>query len=674
MKLKLSLNIVFFLVVIAILAIVGFSFLATYNIFKDFGSDYKVVFQRLNTNIYALIIISALTAISGVIIFRGLMSKILKLIEELNSFTQNVIQGRHDVKFDVKGSDELKLLAANINRIADSYNEKIVVLESAMAKRQKAVRELAILNELMGFVTSELKFEVILKNFVNRTKDLIKSGYCAAIIFVPEVFTPKVFVTNEGIQDPSSIQLNPEGSFKETFKNLVPLRLSAQQQNVTGDPQGYIKIPELNLEVKDLLALPLISSGKLSGLLLLANKLDGPFNQEDEDLLMDFTFQAFQTIAMHEEITNLAVTDGLTGLNNHRHLQERLKDDVELAKRYGKNISFLILDVDHFKTFNDIYGHQTGDIVLKTIASIMREQIRSTDFPARYGGEEFAVIMPETNYDGAKNLAERLRKKIAETPLLLPDDDKALITVSIGFASIPENTSDKDELVEMADKALYFAKEHGRNLSSGYKDVSGDRVHEYDKTAEHFETEPLTIENLADLVDSKTPYTKGHSMEVAKLAVLLANGVELKESDIESLKIASVLHDVGIINVPSRILNKPGELTDEEKKIIKAHPLLAEIILKKHPYMESVLPIILYHHERFDGNGYPLGIAGEDIPLGARILAIAEAFHAMISPRPYKKRLTVEEAFGELRGKAGSQFDPQLVEAFINVLKTQNYN
>ncbi len=464
MTLSKKLNIIFFVVIVAVLAITGFSFLAAYHIFSDFGKDYNFIAERLSTNIYALMIIAALTAISGIIIFRGLMNRILRLIGELNSFTRNIIHGEQKITVDEKESDELKTLADNLNRMADSYKEKISVLEHSMNKQQRAVRELSILNELMGFVTSEVNLDFILKNFVNRTCNLIKSEYCAATIFEPESLRPNVFVTKEETPDPSTIHMNPDGFFKKLLNDMVPLRFSSDHNN----PRTHIKIPDINLEVKDVLAVPLIFSNTLSGLLLLANKLEGSYTQEDEDVLMGFSFQAFQTIAMHEQIRSLAVTDGLTGLNNHRHFQERLTGAIELANRYGKNLSLLILDVDHFKTFNDMYGHQVGDLVLKSIASIILEQARRTDFAARYGGEEFAVIMPETTYEGARILAERLRKKIAETPFTLPDGNKSPITVSVGFASIPENTQDKTRLIEMADRAMYAAKEHGRNLSCGF--------------------------------------------------------------------------------------------------------------------------------------------------------------------------------------------------------------
>ncbi len=656
MKLIKRINITFFLVILAILIIAGLSFFIAINLFTDLGVDYKWHTQRLNISIYTLIIISFLTAASGVIISKALMNRIFNLIEEIRRFTKSMIQGDHDVKIDIKGSDELSDLASNLNNMAESYREKMSDLQKAIANRQKAVRELAILNELMSFITSEFKFDTILKNFVDRTKDLIKSGYCAAITFEPGSFKTKVYVTSDDIQDPSTVHLDHDGFFKLCFDSMIPLRLAS-------DENEEINIQELNLNVRNLLAVPLTSSNKLAGLLILADKLEGSYDENDEDMMMNFAFQAFQTISMHNEITSLAITDGLTGINNHRHFQERLSEEIEICKRYNRTLSLLILDVDNFKNFNDIYGHQVGDMVLKSIASITENQIRKTDFAARYGGEEFTVIMPETPFEGAKILSERLRARIEKTPFILPSGENALITVSIGFASIPDNALEKTELIEMADKALYYAKEHGKNLAYGFEE-SYKKVRE----DEPFEAEQPAIENLANIVDSRTPYTKGHSVEVARLSISLAKELGLHEKEIESLRIASILHDIGTMHIPERILNKPGKLTEEETKVIQAHPGLAEMVLKNYPLIETILPIILYHHERFDGNGYPAGISGDKIPLHARILAITEAFHAMISPRPYKKKLTVKEAIDELKSVAGSQFDPHLVDAFVKVI------
>ncbi|MBI4698997.1 MAG: diguanylate cyclase [Nitrospirae bacterium] len=445
MTLRQRISISFIIVVAAVIALIVFSFKADY------------------AALYGVMMVAALTAIAGLIIFSGVINRMLKLIEALNGFAQGTIQGTKDIRLDVQGSDELSRVAVNVSKMADTYKEKISDLEKEVSKRQRAVRELSILNELMGFVTSELKFEIVLKSFVDRAGDLLKSEYCAAVIFEAGTFATKYFITREGTPDHTSVQMNSEGIFKKPLNEMIPLRISSGRQE-------RIKIPELNMEVRDVLSVPLIFSNMLYGLLLLADKKEGTYEQDDEDTLMDFAFQAFQIIGMHDKISNLAVTDGLTGLNNHRYFQEELTKTSEIAKRYGKHLSLLILDVDHFKSFNDSYGHQVGDMVLKSIARLMRDHVRKTDFAARYGGEEFAVIMPETGYNGARILAERLRTKIAENPFILPNGEKTLLTVSVGFAAIPEDTQDKTQLIALADKALYFAKENGRNRSHGYGD------------------------------------------------------------------------------------------------------------------------------------------------------------------------------------------------------------
>ena len=604
--------------------------------------------------------------------------KLNSTIEDISRFAQAVVRGDLDARLEIKDEDDFAPIAINIEKIVGFLKERL-------SKGQQVVRQYAILTELMGFISSELKTDIILKNLVDRTKDLIKSQYCCVIVFDPKTITTKFFITTEGTQDPSTVRLRTEGLFAKTIKDQVPLRIEK-----TGE---YIEIPELNLKVKDILAVPLISSGDTSGVLILADKFKDSFDQEDEAMLMDFAFQAFLTVSVHEEIIKLTVVDGLTGLNNHRHFQERLNDEIVRARRYGREISLVLLDIDHFKSFNDIYGHQVGDRVLKHLSSIIKEQIRATDFAARYGGEEFVVILSETDYTGSRIFAERLRKKVIETPFILPNGERAFITISLGFATFPENAGDKDELIGNADKALYFSKEHGRNMTCGFAEIleaeqgvyrpaeaeivkAGTTRNRDEKSVWYLEhlsksIETSVFENLALTVDSRTPYTKGHSAEVARLSVTLAKELGLSGEDIESLRLASMLHDIGSLSISTRTLNKPGDLTEEEEKIVRLHPGLAEKLLSEYPQIEKILHAILYHHERFDGNGYPNGLKGEEIPLHARILTIAEAFNAMVSPRPYKERFTVQQAIDELKAESGRQFDPKLVEVFIKFLNTQ---
>ncbi|MBI5195675.1 MAG: sensor domain-containing diguanylate cyclase [Nitrospirae bacterium] len=456
------------------------SFFITAALFTAICASYQLITAASENSgpaLYLLIILSVTALTTALITLRLLIRRLVNPVDELTHSVRS-IAGGHNSPINISGTNELQSIVADINTIVSVHRGKISSLENAIEEKQKSMREMAILNELMGFTTSETKFEIIMKNLVDRTKDLVKSEYCAAIIFEPGSYLTRFFVTSRDSQNPPAVSLSPEGFFKKLLRNQSPLRVPSGHSNTvskTADSvccsQQCLNLTELNLEVRDLLAVPLIFSSELLGLLLTANKIDGTFEQDDEDKLMNFAFQAFQIIAMHDKIANLAITDGLTGLNNHRHFQERLMEEVEMSRRYGRSLSLLILDIDHFKAFNDAHGHQAGDTALKMIASLIEEQVRRTDFAARYGGEEFSIIMPETVYSGAKIFAERLRKKIAGTPFPCSDGEKALITVSIGFSSIPENTKDKNELIEMADRALYYAKEHGRNASYGFADT-----------------------------------------------------------------------------------------------------------------------------------------------------------------------------------------------------------
>jgi HD-GYP domain-containing protein (c-di-GMP phosphodiesterase class II) len=292
------------------------------------------------------------------------------------------------------------------------------------------------------------------------------------------------------------------------------------------------------------------------------------------------------------------------------------------------------------------------------------------DIPARYGGEEFAVIAPETTSENAKLLAERLRKTISSHSFVTPAGQQVILSVSIGLASFPLDAQDREGLIQASDQALYFAKEAGRNRVCLYGESLKSTIERHQGKLTELLSNPSlrALRDLATAIDAKTPYTRGHSEEVARYAVHLANALGLDEEKKESLRVASLLHNIGTVSIPDRILNKPGPFNLEERKIIQGHPMLAGMILEKTSRLVEILPAILYHHERFDGKGYPNGMKGEEIPYLARVLSVVEAYHAMLSVRPYRPRLSEPEAQEELRRNAGSQFDPAMVETFLNSL------
>ncbi|HLG23247.1 MAG TPA: diguanylate cyclase, partial [Candidatus Manganitrophaceae bacterium] len=303
-----------------------------------------------------------------------------------------------------------------------------------------------------------------------------------------------------------------------------------------------------------------------------------------------------------------------------------------------------------------------------------RRCIRTVDLPARYGGEEFTIILPETVGEKAKLVAERIRKSIEASPFSAPNGHLAHLSVSIGIASFPVDAVKREDLIIAADQALYFAKKAGRNTACRYGETLKSAIEKDQEKLSELLMDPKmkTIRDLATAIDAKSPYTRGHTDGVTQYAILLADALNLSEEEKESLRLASLLHNIGMVSVPDTLLNKPGPLSIEEQKIIQAHPGLAQMLIKGSTKLESVLPAILYHHERYDGGGYPNGLKGEEIPFLARVLGAVEAYHAMISVRPYRPKMTEEEAIAELRRNAGSQFDPRVVEVFVNLMSARS--
>ena len=374
-------------------------------------------------------------------------------------------------------------------------------------------------------------------------------------------------------------------------------------------------------------------------------------------------------VALHQRSTHdalrmmrLAQTDPLTGLGNHRHFQEQLQAKIDAAEQTRLPLSIILLDLDNFKQINDRYGHPTGDKVLAQVAARLRDAGQAF----RLGGDEFAVVLPGHGEEAARRVGDKLVRDLgaAET------EHGGTVSFSAGVATFPQHGVDRSELVRVGDIALYWAKGEGKNRV---------RVYRADMPAmtqlQRLATDPdrsarlQAAAALAGAVDARDAYVGSHSQRVGEYAAAVAARMNLPPEEVELIRLAGKLHDLGKLAIPEEILRKRGTLTPREREVLERHPQIGENMLDPLG-IEPVASWVLHHHERWDGDGYPANLAGERIPIGARIIFAADSFDAMTSERVYRPALSFDEAREELRRCSGTQFDPIVIVALLEELES----
>jgi diguanylate cyclase (GGDEF)-like protein len=369
------------------------------------------------------------------------------------------------------------------------------------------------------------------------------------------------------------------------------------------------------------------------------------------------------------KLIDTATVDALTRIASHRVFQDRLSHECERAYRFGDTFMLAMLDLDNFHQVNNRYGHRVGDKILLDLARRMRTQLREIDLVARFAGDQFAMILPHTYEKGGVEVAERLRQHIAGWVFFDSEGQEIRITVSLGLCSYPSDGATATDLVDVALKALGFAKAMGGNQVQLYRDLPSKEAPSNVVSLPHSGRGAI-VRSLAAAVDIRDGYTHEHSRLVSELSAAVAMRIGLDPTEVSRIKVGAMLHDVGKIGVPDAILAKGGGLSPEEWTSIQKHPLLGKQIMEQAPELTDVVPLVLHHQERWDGKGYPQRLHGDQIPLGARIIAAADAYHAIRSDRPYRSGRTHREATHELRRCAGGQFDPQVVEVLLQILET----
>ena len=426
--------------------------------------------------------------------------------------------------------------------------------------------------------------------------------------------------------------------------------------------------------------MPLKDSSELVGVVFLGPKEGKKGRRErlsNEDLSFLRSIQSVSCIAvknsrMYEKTYREACTDRLTGLLNREYFLKRVDECYERCK--NTSLALMIISVDDFKLYNQLYGEREGDEALRHIAHIVRGTVGESGYAARYSGKEFAAVLPDYDIFSARNLAENISIQINDINRQRGEVDKYLraLTVSCGICAIPYAATSVKELIRGGEMAVYQVKKTGKNGIIVYSDQfvsEKSGILERERHRSKYQEYAPTIYALTAAIDAKDHYTFQHSKNVAYYGEALAREAGGSEDFQEIVKEAGLLHDIGKIGIPENILNKQGQLTAEEYEVIKNHVASSVEIIRHLPMMDYVIPAVIGHHERYDGKGYPRRIAGNDIPLAARILCIVDSFDAMVSKRCYKHQIPVSEAMEELERGAGTQFDPELVPMFCRMIR-----
>lgn len=420
---------------------------------------------------------------------------------------------------------------------------------------------------------------------------------------------------------------------------------------------------------------PIRYNERLIGFVIISERDDEtPYSLEETEFLQTIINNAaaiIENAKTIEMIQKQSITDELTKFYNHRHFQETANQWIQ-EQRY-RRFGLAIIDIDQFKIYNDLYGHASGDIALKRISEIIAGATTDNEMLVRYGGEEFVVLYPHLKPEEVFVKADQIRIAV-EREFLLSDDIREFLTVTVGIANYDVNGNTLEELITKADQAVMEGKQSGRNKTVMYRENSEHKNVDagvQDKIRDAFVS---SIYALAATIDAKDHYTYGHSNNVALLSEALARKAGFGDDKIEVVRNAGLLHDIGKVGIPESVLSKPGFLSQEEYEIMKSHVTQSINIIKHIPNLIDTVPIVISHHERYDGKGYPRGIRGENIPVLGRVICIADAFDAMTTDRPYRKGLSLEQAIFELKKNAGTQFDPMLVDLFIELAQSGELN
>jgi diguanylate cyclase (GGDEF)-like protein/putative nucleotidyltransferase with HDIG domain len=584
--------------------------------------------------------------------------------------------------------------------------EASIAIENArlFAEEQKKSSQLQLINSVSGHAINTLDPTEMLSKIVAEMESHL--GYDHIGIALLDYSAKELVVQAEA------------GRRREALGRRVPLDEGLIGQVARTSQMGVVR--ELDAASPGLVlpgsmasaALPITYGDQFLGVLYVESAEPCEFPEHEVislRTLADLFAGALHNALTFQKAQEQAITDGLTGVKTHRFLMEALSSEWKRSTRANRPFALVLMDLDRFKFVNDFYGHLEGDVVLQRVGHLLEQHCRRSDVVARYGGDEFVILMPETTVEQARQLANKLRGWVASDPLLRDKN----VTASFGIAAFPVHGATPQELIQIADSSMYLSKHQGGNSVSSAeqgdpmdrkrwkKDVleaylgvtlkrlfstGPEAFEEIYRRLEHF-TRSLeehggngfagglppavveTVTSLALAIDAKDHYTHGHSQKVSAYAAMIAQSLSMGPEEVEEIRLAALLHDIGKVGIPEVILNKSGPLDASEWETMKTHTDLGARILEPLPTMSRIRLMVRHHHEFYDGSGYPDRLEGEQIPHGARVIAIADAYDTITSARTYKRARSPEDAFAELERCAANQFDPDLVRIFIETMR-----
>lgn len=525
-----------------------------------------------------------------------------------------------------------------------------------VTERERARREFEALRTASAVMATERDLDHIMSAIVNTLRE--QAGYEHAAIWTLKSDNSALTLAGGDAGDLTTIQVG-DGPIGRAAATGEPVFLRGAQGplSVVGQP------------ARSQICVPIVTEGRASGVIDVTAGARRPLDDGDLAFLISLATHLASSVErsnLHQELQRQATIDSVTSLENRATFLKRL--DKEMTNAGGDPVSLLIVGVDRFKGINDTYGHLIADEMLRQVAETLGARVRAPQAIARYTSDQFAVVLPKTGRMSAPAVAENLRIGVA-TQLFMAAEQVEQMTVSVGAASYPNDASDIDQLLLAASHAMYLAKQAGRNQVYQSNEAFAELASSHGRITDLLRQAPKeTLALLVRAMDQRTLERAGHSQRVADYALALARELRLPENELSALRIAAVIHDIGMFSLPDSLLRKPSGLSDSERELLYGIPINAHRLLSQVPLPASVLPAVVHQHEHWDGSGFPSGLQGAAIPPGARIIAVADAIDAMTSERAHRDSLTMDEALQALAGQAGNRFDPDVVRAAQSLL------